>query len=130
MDILVTNNPLVQSQEQTKFRIDYLDTDLLGVLTYVRDMIHRGHSLLTHPLSGSVKPNESPYKSILLTGLQAKSDLQTNSKMQYETDFSSVEIIENCILTAQKFPQRSFPEQHLHDMQTIDLTLIQTALMV
>ena len=128
MEILVTNNPLARKRYQAKFQVDYVGTDLVGVLTRARDMIHKGHSLLTHPLSGSIKPCESPYKSILLTGLQKGSDLQPNAKMQSETDFSSVGIIENCIMTVKKFPHRSFPDEYLHDMQAIDLTLIQTAL--
>ena len=116
MEILVTNNPMVQAQYQEKFRVVYLDTDLAGVLTHTRDLVHKGHKLLTHPLSGSVKPNESPYKSVLISDNTEKTDPQ------------SVSIIEECMQTAKKFPLRHIPEKHLHDLQTIDLTLIRSAL--
>ena len=116
MNILVTNNPLVHTQYQDDFRVVFLDTDLIGILTHIRDKIHNGHQLLTHPLSGSIKPNESPYKSVLL------------SEATKETDMQSVTIIEESIITAKKFPQKAIPEEHLKDMQTVDLSLIRAAI--
>ena len=116
MDILVTNNPLVLEQYQSNFRVEYTDINLLEVMTKVRDLIHQGHRLLTHPLSGSVKPNETLYKSVLLT--EAKEG----------TDTQSVTIIEECIITTQKFPPKQIPEKFKHDMQVVDLSLIRTAL--
>jgi len=112
MDILVTNNPLVKAKYQGEARVDFVDTDLLGVLVYVRNLIHKGHRLLTHPLSGSVKPNETFYKTVLITDISSKLDLQ------------SVTIIEECVLTAQKFPPKDISEKHLHDMQIVDFSLI------
>ena len=116
MEILVTNNPLVRAKYQSGYKVEFLDADLLGVLTFVRDCVHRGSTLLTHPLSGSVKPNESPYKSILISSASGSTDTQ------------SVMIIEECILTEKKFPAKSIPDKYLQDMQLVDLTLISTAL--
>jgi hypothetical protein len=36
------------------------------VLLTVRDHIHSGARLLTHPQAGSVKPYETPYRSVLV----------------------------------------------------------------
>jgi len=116
MDILVTNNPLVEAQYKDRFKVDYINTDLQGILIKTRDLIHNGHRLLTHPLMGSVKPNESPYKSILITATQEKADVQ------------SVTIIEESIQTALKFAPKQIPEKYLKDLQTVDLSLIRTAL--
>ena len=127
MDILVTNNPLVNEHFQGDFRVDFIDTDMLGILSYVRDLVHKGHRLLTHPLSGSVKPNETPYKSVIVKDIPDKSDLQTGAKIHVETDPQSVCIIEECIFTAQKFPSREIPKQYLNDMQIVDLSLISGA---
>ena len=101
MDILITNNPLTKMQYKGGAKIDFVDTDLLGVLIYIRDHIHKGHRLLTHPLSGSVKPNENIYKTVLITGTPEKPDIQ------------SITMIEECILTVQKFPKREIPAQYL-----------------
>jgi len=122
MNILITNNPLVEAQCKDKAKVCYIDTDLIGVLTHVRDLTHKGHRLLTHPLSGSIKPNESLYKSVLITGVTEDLDVQS------KTDLQSVGIIEESILTAQKFPPRQFTDQYLRDMQIVDLSLIKSAL--
>ena len=116
MDILVTNNPQVKDKFQSNRQVDYLDTDVLGIMTHVRDFIHKGHKLLTHPLSGSVKPNETLYKSILISGTPESTDTQ------------SVIIIEESITTAQKFHAKNIPDKYLKDLQTVDLTLISSAL--
>ena len=112
MDLLITNNPLVKESYMDKYQIVYEETDLLGVLTKVRDMVHKGHILITHPLMGSVKPNESPYKSVIITKTGKNPDIQ------------SLNIIEECIQTAQKFTGKSISEKHLKDMQIVDLSLI------
>ena len=164
MDILVTNNPLVEAQYSSRFRVVFLDTNLAGVLTHVRDCVHKGHKLLTHPLSGSVKPNETPYKSVLLSAAAGAAGIAGTVEAvaaagaagaavtvgiagaagtaeiagaagtagtagaQAETDFQSVGIIEECITAANKFPQRHIPKEYLHDLQIVDLALIQSAL--
>ena len=115
MDILITNNPLVKTQLEDRVSVEYIETDLPGVLTYVRDLVHKGHRLLTHPLSGSVKPNETIYKSVLITGTPDKLDVQ------------SVNIIGESILAVQKFQVRQFTDEYLSDMQTVDLSLIKSA---
>jgi len=91
-EVLVTNNPLVKEQYQGEARIDYMDTDLLGVLVYVRNLIHTGHKLLTHPLSGSVKPNETFYKSVLITGFPENPDIQSINITNYPFNLPSARI--------------------------------------
>jgi len=115
MEKLVTNNPLVEAQLKDTYCIEYIDTDLTGILTHVRDLVHKGHRLLTHPLMGSVKPNESPYKSVLITSKAESADTQ------------SVIIIEECIQNVQKFSPKSIPGQYLNDLQMVDLSLIRAA---
>lgn len=93
----------------------------MEVLIQSRDLIHKGYILLTHPLSGSVKPNESPYKSILIeegTGT---------------LDIDSLRIIENSIATAEKFVKirkiPTWPKSILEDFSEIDYSLIKNASM-
>jgi len=112
MDILITNNPLAKSSLEATITVEYIETDLIGVLTHVRNLVHKGHRLLTHPLSGSIKPNETIYKSVIITGNPSELDMQ------------SVNIIGESILTAQKFPKRQLTDEYLSDMQMVDLSLI------
>ena len=67
-NIIVTNNKYVYEKYKDTIEIKYdEDFTYLDVLEYVRDKIHKGHKLMTHPLSGSVKPNETPYKTIMIS---------------------------------------------------------------
>lgn len=62
---IITNNPAVVNAypDEARFR----ETDVSGVFAAVRDMVHMGAALVSHPLSGSVKPWESPYKSVAVS---------------------------------------------------------------
>ncbi|KGG80308.1 GrdX family protein [Caloranaerobacter azorensis] len=114
--ILITNNPLVKEQLSRYIVIEYYETEYLDILKRVRDKIHLGHKLLSHPLSGSVKPNETPYKSIII------------SKDKGKLDYESLMVIEKSIETAEKFLRNfktpNWTENILLDFQIIDLSLI------
>jgi hypothetical protein len=98
------------------FLLEFLDTDYLGVLKAVRDKIHLGHELLTHPLSGSVKPGETPYKTVILS-------VEKNGLKE-----ESLRIIENSIQTCQKLTAngkaKNWSGRALADFQLIDYHLI------
>ena len=59
--MVITNNPLVRSRLDDTHEVIYLELSYEELLKVVRDRIYEGHRLLTHPLSGSVKPKETPY---------------------------------------------------------------------
>lgn len=115
--LLITNNEFVY--EKYKNNIDTIynkDLSYLDILKMTRDKIHLGHKLLTHPLSGSVKPNETPYKSLII------------SKEIGELDERGLKIIEESILVAKKFLNNketpNWSKRVLEDFRTIDLSLI------
>lgn len=114
---IITNNPLVMEKLADGHNVIYLDVSYEEVLLEVRNRIHQGAQLLSHPLSGSVKPGETPYKSVLV------------SKSGGRTDMESLEIIEKAIETCRKFPIRwkGFKEEVLEDFKLIDFTLISSA---
>ena len=64
--LIVTNNPLVKEKIEGNYNIDFVDGGILDVMEKLRDMIHTGSVLLTHPLSGSIKPGQTPYKSVMI----------------------------------------------------------------
>lgn len=119
--ILITNNPLVKKKYESLKDLIFLEETYLEVLYYARDHIHKGHELLTHPLSGSIKPNETPYKSLLI------------SKNQKTLDHSSVTMIEDAIETTKKFfsirdRTLGLRKDLLEDFQEIDYHLIKGAM--
>lgn len=116
--IIITNNPLVLTSLQGQAKVEYFEVTFLGLLTYVRDLVHKGYKLLSHPLSGSVKPTETPYKSILIS--KTAGVLDTNSLMMIESAIAS------CAKFKSKFPNSD--EGVKHDYQLVDLELIKSAL--
>ncbi len=92
-DILTifTNNIMVLQKLSDKTDVEYFDVDSLEILYKIRNKIHNGAVLLSHPLSGSIKPNENPYKSLIIEDKEAG------------LDYKSLEIIENSINTFLKF---------------------------
>lgn len=120
-NIIITNNPLVRDRFEGLFQIEFVDgLDYIKVLTTVRDKLHVGHQLLTHPLSGSIKPNETPYKSVMITSKKS------------ELDQSGLVIVEESIVTASKFienkPTPNWPEGVLVDFRVIDLSLMENVI--
>jgi len=64
--MIVTNNSLVRDRFEG-WETVFVEGDCLDVFKAARDRIHLGHRLLSHPLSGSVKPGQTPYKTIVIT---------------------------------------------------------------
>jgi len=117
----MTNNSKVVDKYKSKFDLEFIEsTDMLSVLIKARDYIHKGYSLLTHPLSGSLKPNQTPYKSILLS----------NDNKPF--DFDKLHLIENSIETFYKFIKNNniskWNENIKDDFKTVDLSLIDSCL--
>lgn len=115
---IITNNPLVLKEIGSEYPVEYLDVSYEEILKRVRDYIYKGHALLSHPLSGSIKPNETPYKSVMV------------SEKAAQTDFQSVEIIEKAIATCLKFAPRpvKYKPEVYEDFQMVDRTLIESAI--
>lgn len=119
--VIITNNPYVYEKYKDKREVLYKENfKYLDILEFVRNRVHDGYELLTHPLSGSIKPNETPYKSIIMS--TKKGDL-------HEMGLS---IVEESILTAKKFmtdkPTPDWTETVLDDFRVIDLSLMENAI--
>lgn len=119
--IIITNNIDVYEKYNERFEMIFLNEGgLLDVLKKCRDEIHLGAKLLTHPLTGSVKPNETPFKSVIVT------------KEKGVLDLKSLSIIESGIEVAEKFLNdskvKNWPEKILEDFRLIDFGLITSAI--
>ncbi len=125
--ILITNNSLVvdklnsENLSESTYKLVYDEGySFIDVLKKTRDFIHQGHVLLTHPISGSVKPYETPFKSVAI------------SLVQGELDNTSLEIIENAIQITETFlrdyRQREFSDKIYDDFRLIDYSLIKSGI--
>ncbi|WP_352417966.1 GrdX family protein [Proteiniborus sp.] len=118
--VIITNNPLIKEKFAPTYEIELHNKDYIGILEIVRDKIHMGYKLLSHPLAGSIKPNETPYRTIII------------SKEKNQLDMDSLSLIESAITTTRKFmanrPIPNWNDVALFDFQTVDLSLIENVL--
>lgn len=115
---IVTNNPEVAARWPEA--AEFVDVGASDVLVHVRGLIHLGHRLLTHPLAGSVKPNESPYRSVIVS-----------HNPDTTIDLDSLRIVEGALHVVDKLgpPRfRSIPPRVDADYQLIDCTLMESAI--
>lgn len=113
---IITNNPAVRDKYVVQSA--YFETDVLGVYTKIRDEVHLGAEIISHPLSGSIKPWETPYKSVVIKKRSAPCDLK------------SLQLIEDALATLLKATKKNykFTQQMLEDFGIIDLDLVNSAM--
>ena len=123
MYLLVTNNPLCFEKYRDRVRVDYLeDGSYLDVLVRARDYVQKGSRIETHPMAGSIKPNQTPFRSVLLS----------DRKMDGEEVIENELMIEDAVLMTKKFlsdrPVRKWDESIVNDFRQVDLELISGAI--
>ncbi len=113
---ILTNNPAVAAAYGAIAQP--LTGGVAAVFIAARDAVHLGAELISHPLAGSLKPNENPYKSIVLSAQKGA----LNAK--------SLALIEDAIAVLKKLPAkaRSYPPPVLEDFSVIDLDLVHSAM--
>lgn len=121
--LIVTNNYKAAERycSDQAFKVDYLEGQgYLDVLLRVRDYIHAGWHLLTHPQSSNLKPMQTPYKSVIVS--------ETISVQPYVRD---IEMIESAIAGYEKFTVgKTLPawtSAIRDDFCTVDLAVIASA---
>ena len=116
---LITNNPKFIEENLKDIEIEYLDMSYIDILRKVRDYVHENWEIVTHPLYGSVKPNETIYRTIVI-------------KENNSLDITSVNLISDAILTFKKFRNnREVPQwtdRGKDDFSVIDHDLIINAI--
>ena len=115
---IITNNPLVRDVLSTWYQVDYHEITHREILVKVRDLVYSGYKLYTHPTAGSVKPNENPYKSIVV------------GKAPGEFNMDEINLMSNAMITFDKFKPLNvvYSDYHYQDFQMIDYTLLCSAL--
>ena len=115
---LVTNNDRVYRKYK-----DDMEVVLLGsyrdVLIKVRDLVYDRHILLTHPQASSLKPNQTPFRSVMV---YPKGE---------EDNTKDIMLIEKCIETFEQWQEIAPTPGHYQknvegDFKTLDLSVIET----
>ena len=114
--IIVTNNPLLKD----KFNSEILEycQNLEEVYKRTRNLIHQGYILITHPLAGSLKPYQNPYRSIAV-------------QKGEELDYFSLRQIEGALQKMKQFaPEEknfdNYSDEVKEDYQLIDYSLLES----
>lgn len=111
---IITNNPKVMESYND---VIFVEGSFEEVLVKVRDLIHSGYELITHPLGASIRMLFSPYRSIII-----------GSKEKNINDIY-VETIENSIVSYRKHMEVRKPDiENSKDYAFIDSELLGSAL--
>ena len=98
--IIITNNDRVYSKYKNEIQCILLES-YEDVLIKVRDMVYDRHILLTHPQASSLKPNQTPYRSIIVYPDKNAENALTPKKYESRVseDFKTIDlsIIENVV---------------------------------
>jgi len=97
------------------------------VLVRVRDRVHSGWSLLTHPLYGNFQPNQQPFRSVLL------SRPPEGVACPVMLDNDSVNLLEDALAVYRKYEGTrvspgDIPESVERDFAIVDISLLHESL--
>lgn len=115
--IIITNNDRVYEKYKKEMQVILLDS-YEDVLIKTRDMVYNRHILLTHPQASSLKPNQTPYRSVVV---YPKGE---------EDNMKDIVLIEKCIETYRQWQEiaptpKNYAEKVANDFKTIDLSGIE-----
>lgn len=114
--VLITNNDRVYEKYKDTLTVILLKT-YEEVLIKVRDMVYDRYILLTHPQASSLKPNQTPYRSV---AVYPKGE---------EDNTKDILLIEKCIETFRQWQEIAptpgdYADKVANDFKTIDLSVV------
>ena len=110
---IVSNNSLVKEKYEW---VEFVDWSYIDVLIATRDLIHKGCSLVSHPLPASIRMVFSSIRSIVI---EDGNGFDENSILIIE------EAIDKYNLTMKN---RNVDFKNVKDYEIVDLTLVESAL--
>ena len=117
---IITNNDKVKEKYQNITNIVFVDT-YEEVLIRTRDAVYDKHLLLTHPQAGSLKPNQTPIRSVIV---YPRCD---------NDNIDSIMMIDKCIQVYNEWQEiapspKAYSEKVINDFKTIDLSIIENVI--
>ncbi len=110
---IVSNNSLVKEKFDC---VEFVEGSYIDVLTTTRDLIHKGCSLISHPLPASIRMFFSSIRSIVI---EDENSFDENSVLIIE------EAIDKYNLTMKN---RNIDFKNVKDYEFVDLMLVESAL--
>lgn len=118
--ILITNNDRVYEKYKETLKVIYMES-YEEVLVKTRDMVYDRHVLLTHPQASSLKPNQTPYRSVIVY------------PKREEDNTDDILLIEKCLETYYRWQEiartpQKYEDKVACDFKTIDLSVIENVI--
>lgn len=107
--LIVSNNPLVWDAYA---ECRPIHGEAREVLKQARDLVHLGHPLVGHPLAGSIRLQNSPFRSVVLGSRPGAYHIR------------DIFLVEDLSSRLEAVNQQSQTEAALKDYQYIDLSLL------
>ena len=125
MKVIVTNNPQVReflhsNQLENHYNLCWVEGFTENVLIKVRDLCHTNYELITHPLTGSIKPNQTPYKTVVVE------EKLTSGHM--DSILMAEESLGKALSLLESWPRPEIYKLYLDDFATIDLDFFKSYL--
>lgn len=114
---LITNN--MKLLESVQERGEFIDGSALDVLIHVRNLVHLGSKILTHPLCGNLRPDHQPFRSVIIDEKKGAADLDSLSLIE-----QAVKVYQSCKL----INRNEINEAVLKDYAYIDSELMRESL--
>lgn len=113
---LITNNERVYEKYKDTLTVIF-EESYEQVLIRTRDMVYDRHILLTHPQASSLKPNQTPYRSVIVY------------PQGTDNNTDAILLIEKCLETYRRWQEiaptpEKYDDKVAYDFQTIDLSVI------
>ena len=119
----ITNNPMLL--EKGFSNLEYYETDVLGLCHVILQEVAAGYRLLSHPLTGSIRPDITPYKTVFLSERPGTIDVESTKLME-----NAVGYAEN-LYHLRKIPLcKRWDETAKRDFQLVDLSIVEQAMEV
>lgn len=123
--LIITNNPLVNSALSLSplsfHKVLWVDGKTEDVLIAVRSHCHLHYRLVTHPLTGSIKPNQTPFKTIVM-------EVTDGTVLDHQSILMSETCLNQTYAMLKSNPRPLFNESILHDFATIDMAFFKSYL--
>ena len=121
--VIVTNNDWVFEKYKTITHVICLGT-YEEVLIKTRDLVHNRHHLLTHPQASSLKPNQTPYRSVMV---------YPNAADDTDDNLNDIILIEKCLEVFYQWQEIApapgkYTDNVMRDFKVIDASMIDSVI--
>jgi hypothetical protein len=114
----LTNNPIMLNDIYGE--VEYSDISILELFYKVEGEVLKGFKLLSHPLTGSIRPDITPYKTVILSAESGPIDKESLSIIQKSIDYTYK------LVSSHEPPD--WDENEKIDFQFVDRSIINYAL--